>query len=541
MVLSIIIQQPESTCITAITDFSSRIEGDIILEKFLIRSTSRPDEHAFTRVKQLTRGSALDTSTRFNFLETVTISLGPISDSHSLYRRDPGQVHLYVFTRTSGAQKIAPKPPLLLLVGMSDAAAFEKLVVTLSHGLITTHFNVAASCLFVYDFLLNFDLEYTHIWKSPRSLFKILFLVQRYLPFIDTVVFVQYYIAESTSHRPCIIIYNVATWSSICGIVLSEIVLAYRLWAVWYRNRPVITGLCIFFLLCWVPSLVLFGKFIAGIKYISNRGLLSHHKGCLFGPSNNFIFLFWVLMMVYDTGTFIMMLIPGIRAYRTGGLPKLLRAVYCEGVIYYAFISIVSVTNFVLVLTLSKDYVHLLAAFERVLHSILASRCILHIREIASPSDVHWDSKHDTDTRTEGFELSDVSGVRAHGFSLKYLGKDPDVADSGWSDLIHISIHSTDIHTIAPCHSTNKRTYLDVSCFFLPKSGVRKAVRSSQTNYPVTPPRCTLDRRHLAMAAISSVPCARRAHPRPALEIRRKAIRDSQFTGSVLNIRARLV
>ncbi|KAK1225488.1 hypothetical protein PQX77_011576 [Marasmius sp. AFHP31] len=115
-------------------------------------------------------------------------------------------------------------------------------------------------------------------------------------------------------------------------------------------------------------------------------------------------------MLRQSVGTFIMMLIPGIRAYRTGGLPKLLRAVYREGVIYYAFISIVSVTNFVLILTLSGDYVHLLAAFERVLHSILASRCILHIREIASPSDVRCDFKCDKDTTTEGLELSDVSG-----------------------------------------------------------------------------------------------------------------------------------
>ncbi|KAL0573799.1 hypothetical protein V5O48_008152 [Marasmius crinis-equi] len=85
-----------------------------------------------------------------------------------------------------------------------------------------------------------------------------------------------------------------------------------------------------------------------------------------------------------------MMAIPGVREYRTGGLYKLLRAVYQGGVIYYGFISIVSILNVVVILTLPRDYVHLLAAFERVLHSVLSSRAILHIREIASRSGPRW-------------------------------------------------------------------------------------------------------------------------------------------------------
>ncbi|KAF9261833.1 hypothetical protein L218DRAFT_904922 [Marasmius fiardii PR-910] len=263
-------------------------------------------------------------------------------------------------------------------------AEFEKLVVTLGHGMVVTHFNVAASCLFVYDFLLNIDLEYQFIWKAPWSIFKILFLLQRYLPFFDTVVLDQYFIGYSTSFRPCITLYRITTWCSITGIFLSEIVLGFRLWAIWGGRKPFMAGLILFFLACWVPSFVFFGRFIRGVSYVSNKGMLSHHHGCLFSTQNNLIFMLWVLLMVYDTGAFIMMAIPGIQAYRMGGYSTLLKAVYQEGLIYYGLIFVVSIMNVVLISTLPRDFATLLAAFERILHSILASRSILHIREVAS-------------------------------------------------------------------------------------------------------------------------------------------------------------
>ncbi|KAF9258446.1 hypothetical protein L218DRAFT_731296 [Marasmius fiardii PR-910] len=79
-----------------------------------------------------------------------------------------------------------------------------------------------------------------------------------------------------------------------------------------------------------------------------------------------------------------MILIPGVAAFRRGGMSELMRTVYQDGVVYYALMCLCSVINVIVILRLSPDLVHLLSSFERTLHSILTSHAILHIRQVHS-------------------------------------------------------------------------------------------------------------------------------------------------------------
>ena len=51
---------------------------------------------------------------------------------------------------------------------------------------------VAASTLYIWDYILTFRMEVDLVWKSKWTFMKGLFLFQRYLPFIDTVWLVLY-------------------------------------------------------------------------------------------------------------------------------------------------------------------------------------------------------------------------------------------------------------------------------------------------------------------------------------------------------------
>ena len=46
---------------------------------------------------------------------------------------------------------------------------------------------VAASTLFIWDYILTFGMEVDLVWKSKWNFMKALYLFQRYSPFIDTV------------------------------------------------------------------------------------------------------------------------------------------------------------------------------------------------------------------------------------------------------------------------------------------------------------------------------------------------------------------
>ena len=51
---------------------------------------------------------------------------------------------------------------------------------------------VAASTFFVWDYILTIPLELDLVWRSKWNALKFIYLVQRYLPFVDTVGLVLY-------------------------------------------------------------------------------------------------------------------------------------------------------------------------------------------------------------------------------------------------------------------------------------------------------------------------------------------------------------
>ena len=55
----------------------------------------------------------------------------------------------------------------------------------------STNFNISSvstAALLVYDYCLTLDLEYKFVWSKPRSWSNGLYLIQRYLPLLDTML-----------------------------------------------------------------------------------------------------------------------------------------------------------------------------------------------------------------------------------------------------------------------------------------------------------------------------------------------------------------
>ncbi|KAF9267740.1 hypothetical protein L218DRAFT_995320 [Marasmius fiardii PR-910] len=269
---------------------------------------------------------------------------------------------------------------------MSDnatAQATAKLIEALEHQRLVAYIDVLSAALLVYEIIINLHAEIEYIWMRKWTFVTGLYLLQRYLPIFDTLGFVLHHtFGANLSIIQCSSSHKTAGWFIMVGIVLSEILLTLRVWAVWRRSIPVAIGLVMFYVACWVPSFVLFDRFLSAEKFAPLP--LPILRGCFITGGNNFLWVCWVLMMVYDTGIFVMILIPGISAYRRGGRSELIETVHQDGVIYYAFIFLTSLINVIVILTLSHDLVHLLSTFERVFHSSLNSRAILHIRQVAA-------------------------------------------------------------------------------------------------------------------------------------------------------------
>ncbi|KAG7089113.1 hypothetical protein E1B28_010822 [Marasmius oreades] len=272
---------------------------------------------------------------------------------------------------------------------MADAteskATFKKIVGTLEHLQIISYIDVLNSTLLIYDVIINLPAEIEYIWMREWSIVTGLYILQRYLPLFDAVVLTLHHnFGENLSTHYCTLNYSIDAWSFFIGVMLSETILTIRVWAVWGRSAPVALGLIVFFLACWVPCSVLLEKFLSAIEFAPLP--FPNFRGCFISGGNHILWVCWVLWMVYDTGTLVMILVPGIEAYRKGGRSELVKTIYQDGVMYYAFIFLCSMINVIVILRLPDDMVVLLSSFERVLHSLLTSRALLHIRQIDSQS-----------------------------------------------------------------------------------------------------------------------------------------------------------
>jgi len=69
---------------------------------------------------------------------------------------------------------------------------FEEVVVVLQSARLRNYMTVASIVVPVYDYMFTLDSELLLIWSSRWNLVKALFLLIRYMPFIDMVFSIYY-------------------------------------------------------------------------------------------------------------------------------------------------------------------------------------------------------------------------------------------------------------------------------------------------------------------------------------------------------------
>ncbi|PPQ90722.1 hypothetical protein CVT25_005030 [Psilocybe cyanescens] len=232
-----------------------------------------------------------------------------------------------------------------------------------------SYFDVIAAALYIWDYFITLDMEVDLVWRSKWNFMKCLFLVQRYLPFADTVWLVLFQkVGQNLSISDCQQVYHALGWMMLLGTALCEILLGLRAWAVWNRElRPTII-LCTVFLILWGPDFAYMAKFQASLQFGSHPypGFL----GCFLLSAQDILFACFVTIMIWDTGSYsqsspsplshrdcvrrephsvilLFMVIPGFRACQCHNLLQLYVLAY-SWIIYVAYRSIWREFSFIL-------------------------------------------------------------------------------------------------------------------------------------------------------------------------------------------------
>ncbi|KAF8911520.1 hypothetical protein CPB84DRAFT_1842022 [Gymnopilus junonius] len=244
---------------------------------------------------------------------------------------------------------------------------------------------VAAAAMYIWDYVLTFGMEVDLVWSSRWNIIKVLFLVQRYLPLVDTCILTLYRdLLPGRSIHGCAVIEQATGYMYVAGYVVSEILLTLRVWAVWNRHRVLSVILPIGFLVVWAPAFVAMYFFQKGLQFapMPSAGL----SGCFIIHTNDVIKWCWVSLIIWNAVTVSLMIIPGVRdCVVMPDLPnfrstRLWSIVYRDGTYFFIYLFVLSILNIILSVTVIPTKRFFFSSLERSLHAILASRAILHMR-----------------------------------------------------------------------------------------------------------------------------------------------------------------
>ncbi|KAF9448153.1 hypothetical protein P691DRAFT_775626 [Macrolepiota fuliginosa MF-IS2] len=236
--------------------------------------------------------------------------------------------------------------------------------------------------IMIFDWMLTFNMETSLIWKSKWNTTKVLYLITRYLPFITLPVLLYHeFPGVALSKSACKQLHDYGAYAFVVGACFSEMLLTIRTWAIWGKGRGLTYALFGTFTLMWIAVFILMGFYIKFSKHdVSPAPQL---VGCVLLSAGLYLALCFVLLVLYDAVTLVLMMMRGMSAFRSGRNSELFRVVYRDGIIYYVYLFGLSLLNIIVIFKLPRKYVTLLVTITGIVHSVLACRVILHIREQA--------------------------------------------------------------------------------------------------------------------------------------------------------------
>ncbi|KAA1472910.1 hypothetical protein DENSPDRAFT_839294 [Dentipellis sp. KUC8613] len=246
-----------------------------------------------------------------------------------------------------------------------DAGTFEELVVALQQMKVVTYFDLSALTLLFYDYLLTLPDELELIWGSRWTITKFVFLLNRYVPFFDTSLGIYHQLGPNVSDSSCAAIYSACGWMIAYGVGISEIILIFRTWAIWGKDKRVGYGLGVLFVVAWVFLSIYLNRFLQSMEFMPLNKILPTFRGCFVTNVDNMLYICFVISLAYETIIVCLTLIKGLQHFRTTN-SHLVYSLYRDGVLAYFF----------LLRTL------------RVLHAVLTTRIVLNIRRSAQATRV---------------------------------------------------------------------------------------------------------------------------------------------------------
>jgi hypothetical protein len=195
----------------------------------------------------------------------------------------------------------------------------------------------ASRTLFIYDILIMLEIEVQLILTPRWSVIKAIYLLSRYLPFADMAVLLHYQLSRNLSEAQCRVAYMSESMLYVVGIGTSEVILTYRLWVIWEKDRKLSYALPIVFCVMWGTAIAFVMQFVNSIQFITQLPY-PFNAGCPHISSSRIIWIVWILVLLYNAGTLSLLTIRILSLHNSRIIPRLFKLLYRDGIMYYLFL-----------------------------------------------------------------------------------------------------------------------------------------------------------------------------------------------------------
>ncbi|TCD65721.1 hypothetical protein EIP91_002297 [Steccherinum ochraceum] len=217
---------------------------------------------------------------------------------------------------------------------------------------IKSYMRVAPAALLLYDYLLTLGSEMNVMWPSRMSPMKALYLYTRYSAFVDVTMAVYYQLKTDVPAILCKRIYSIAAWLIVIGIIVAEVILMVRTWAIWNRSRRMAAVLIGISVVAVVGACVMEGLYLKTLNFTTPPG--PTYPGCHLMGGNVTLGVNFIIIIVIETVVLILTLTGGIQRFRFAatGQKGLVSVLYRDGMLFYVYLFGISLLNFIVILVL---------------------------------------------------------------------------------------------------------------------------------------------------------------------------------------------
>ncbi|KAJ7245638.1 hypothetical protein B0H12DRAFT_1127415 [Mycena haematopus] len=266
--------------------------------------------------------------------------------------------------------------------------ALANLIVTGLQDIQATRFSqFASSAIVVFDHIITLDVEVELIWKSPWSMGKVLFIINRYYTLASLVINNYGFFSSSLTDSFCLRFFRWQGWTGLIACMIAEIILQMRLYALYFLNKKVLALMVTTFILSSASSAVIMGMVLERLTAHAHPIPGTTVTFCVPSTVPHYFFAFWIPILCFESLLCALALYRGFQTFRASDPVfqsgrHLVAILIRDSVFYFLVMFATYFTNMLVWLSASSNLLEIPIAFSVAMSCCLGNRMILNVREV---------------------------------------------------------------------------------------------------------------------------------------------------------------